>query len=162
MTNSSTVELACSLFGGLRKQQQSVAQCGIGRFCGVAAAFDDLGLHPGEGFNFVVFHGQTLPRISDVFNRWRQPDRERRMGNGEALAGQRRLLNPLTEPSAPSNPRYAAKRTGALAADVTVGRASFGLGATALDYLEVPSPIRRRLSRNSKSKRGIHNLACGR
>jgi hypothetical protein len=38
----------------------------------------------------------------------------------------------------------------------------FGSGATALDYLEVPSPIRRRLSRNSKSKRGIHNLACGR
>jgi hypothetical protein len=55
-------------------QATSVAQCGIGRFCGLAAAFDDLGLHPGEGFNFVVFHGQTLPRISDAFNRW-QPDR---------------------------------------------------------------------------------------
>jgi hypothetical protein len=39
-----------------------------------------------------------------------------------------------------------------------VERASFGLGATALNYLEVPSPIRRHLSRNSKSKRGIHNL----
>ncbi len=44
----------------------------------------------------------------------------------------------------------------------TLQRASFGLGATALDYLEVPSPIRRRLSRNSKSKRGIHNLGSGR
>jgi hypothetical protein len=42
------------------------------------------------------------------------------------------------------------------------GRASFGLGATALNYLEVPSPIRRRLSRNGKSKRGIHNLGSGR
>ena len=42
------------------------------------------------------------------------------------------------------------------------GCASFGLGATALNYLEVPSPIRRRLSRNGKSKRGIHNLGSGR
>ena len=69
-----SVEVASSLFGCLRKQQQSVAQCGIGRFCGLSAAFNDFGLHPGEGFNFVVFHGQTLPRISDAFNRW-QPDR---------------------------------------------------------------------------------------
>jgi len=52
--------------------------------------------------------------------------------------------------------------TGALAAEVTVQRASFGLGATALYYPEAPSPIRRRLSRNSKSKRGIHNLGSGR
>ena len=40
-----------------------------------------------------------------------------------------------------------------------VERASFGLGATALNYLEVPSPIRRHLSRNSK--RGIHNPGSG-
>ena len=40
--------------------------------------------------------------------------------------------------------------------------AAVALSATALNYLEVPSPIRRRLSRNSKSKRGIHNLGSGR
>ena len=37
-----------------------------------------------------------------------------------------------------------------------------GLGATALNYLEVPSPIQRRPSRNSKSKRGIHKVGSGR
>jgi hypothetical protein len=87
MPNSSpqSVEVASSLFGGLRKQQQSIAQGGIGRLCGLSAASNDLGLHPCEGFNFVVFHGQTLPRISDAFNCW-QPDRERRMGES-ALRG---------------------------------------------------------------------------
>jgi len=40
--------------------------------------------------------------------------------------------------------------------------AAVALSATALDYLEVPPPIRRRLSRNGKSKRGIHNLGSGR
>jgi hypothetical protein len=47
-------------------------------------------------------------------------------------------------------------------AKVNEACAQFVLGATALDYLEVPSPIRRRLSRNGKSKRGIHNLGSGR
>jgi hypothetical protein len=37
----------------------------------------------------------------------------------------------------------------------------FVLGATALNYLEVPPPIRRHLIRISKSKRGIHNLGSG-
>jgi hypothetical protein len=36
-----------------------------------------------------------------------------------------------------------------------------GLGAPALNYLEGPSPIRRYLSWDSKSKRGIHNLGNG-
>ena len=40
--------------------------------------------------------------------------------------------------------------------------AAVALSATALNYLEVPSPIRRRFSRNGKSKRGIHNLGSGR
>ena len=40
--------------------------------------------------------------------------------------------------------------------------AAVALSATALYYPEAPSPIRRRLSRNGKSKRGIHNLGSGR
>src|SRR5258706_7056920 len=39
--------------------------------------------------------------------------------------------------------------------------ASCGLSATALNYLEVPSPFRPHLCRDSKSKRGIHNLGNG-
>ena len=43
-----------------------------------------------------------------------------------------------------------------------VERVSFGLSATAVYYPEAPSPIQRRPSRNSKSKRGIHKLGSGR
>jgi hypothetical protein len=43
----------------------------------------------------------------------------------------------------------------------TAGREPDSSGATAENYLKVPSPFRRSLCRDRKSKRGIHNRGNG-